>query len=40
MVRLEENKVTISAVGRYVLYVTAYDASGNQTLESFEIFVK
>jgi len=40
MVRLEEDKVTISAVGRYVLYVTAYDASGNQTLESFEFFVK
>ena len=40
MVRLEEDKVTISAVGRYVLYVSAYDASGNQTLESFEIFVK
>jgi hypothetical protein len=40
MVRLEEKEVTVSAVGRYVLYVSAYDASGNQTLQSFVILVR
>jgi hypothetical protein len=39
MVRIEESDVLMTASGRYVLYVSAYDTNGNQTVQSFVIWV-
>ena len=39
MIRIEENAVLLTATGKYVLYVSAYDKNGNITVESFVIWV-
>ena len=40
MVRLEETEVLISASGKYVLYIDAYDSSNNLTIKTFVIIVR